>query len=410
MMDITTLGVVFWGFLLTLLSSLNFLTILAAIWCKPFDVDPGFEPEVTAISCMWNEAKVAERKIENMLEQDYPREKYEVIVVDNGSDDGTTEIVERYVEAGKIKAHFIRPHHELKSPGLDHAILKMAKGEIVCHSDADALMPRDWVRNLIQPFKDPSVGGVQGIIHCGDPYRSWLTAMRAIEDCFMYCCGFSGRQKLSGSAGVICGGNYALRKKALEGVGSHGTKTLVEDGEVAVQLQAKGWKIVTNKGAPSWQEEVETLGQYYAQRLRWDGGGMQLSRAYGLGAMGKNKFNFFLTLANGILQFPQFLATVMLLLALAGILPGVYLWMSLTVFMLHFAFLTAALLHFGEPRWLVACVPLFFFVDWIYWTATFVMALIKVYITKDLKWEKIWHPGVRLIIPTGETKSPSVAP
>lgn len=400
-MDILALGVIIWGFVLILLASVNLSTVVAAIRCKPFEVDPEFEPEVTAISCMWNEAEVAERKIENLLEQEYPREKYKVIVVDNGSDDGTTDIVERYAKAGKIRAHFIRPHHELKSPGLDYAILKMAKGEIVCHSDADAIMPKDWVRNLIQPFKDPSVGGVQGIIHCGNPYRSWLAAMRGIEDCFMYCCGFAGRQKLSGSAGSICGANYALRKKALEEVGSHGTKTLIEDGELSVRLQARGWKLVANKGAPSWQEEVETLDQYYAQRLRWYGGTLQLTRAYGRetsSAAGRNKMAFCLMLANGLLQFPQLVASIALVLALLGVLPEAYIWISLTVFLMYFAFLTAAILHFGEPRWLIPCIPLFFLVDWIYWAGTSIMAAIKVR-TKKLRWEKIRHSGVRLIYP-----------
>jgi cellulose synthase/poly-beta-1,6-N-acetylglucosamine synthase-like glycosyltransferase len=229
-----------------------------------------FFPRVSLMAYAWQSGNVIERKINNFLEQDYPRDRFEVIIYDNDSTDETRDICLRYEKLGLIK-HYGPPRaYDRKGPVLDQAIGEVATGEIIALTDPDGVCERDWVKKIVQPFKDSKVGAVSGITHCGNYYVNLFTKFRAIEDEWWYnisVLGKSGKVRIS-SFEPLCGANYALRRAAWESVGRTHGKSLVEDYEMTLRLYGKGWKIAC-ADANVWQEEVDDVGEYIRQRRRW---------------------------------------------------------------------------------------------------------------------------------------------
>ncbi|WP_455278357.1 glycosyltransferase [[Eubacterium] cellulosolvens] len=259
--------ILFVGFFL-LSGSIFYIITVWNVRKPKFEYD--FFPKVSLMAYAWQSGNIIERKIKNFLEQDYPKDKLEIIIYDNESTDETENICLRYKNQGLIKYYRAPEPYDRKAPVLDHAIGEMAKGEIIALTDPDGVCERNWLKNMVQPFKNTKVGAAVGITHCGNYYVNVFTKLRAIEDEWWYnisVLGKNGRIKIS-SFQPICGANYALRKEAWESVGrSHG-KSLIEDYEMTLRLYQKGWKIECSN-ANVWQEEVENIGEYILQRRRW---------------------------------------------------------------------------------------------------------------------------------------------
>jgi cellulose synthase/poly-beta-1,6-N-acetylglucosamine synthase-like glycosyltransferase len=227
-------------------------------------------PSVSLMAYAWQSGNVIERKIKNFLKQDYPKEKFEVIIYDNDSTDETREICLRYEKQGLIKYYRPEKPYDRKAPVLDQAIEKVAKGEIMALTDPDGVCEKNWVKKIVQPFKDPDVGAVAGVTHCGNYHKNLFTRLRAMEDEWWYnlcVLGRNGKRRIS-SFEPICGANYALRRTAWISVGKSHGKSLIEDYEMTMRLYSKGWRIAA-ADANVWQEEVEDVGEYIRQRRRW---------------------------------------------------------------------------------------------------------------------------------------------
>ena len=118
--------------------------------------DKGNFPFVSIIIPVFNSEKIIRRCLESLLRQTYPTEKYEIIIVDNGSYDNSVKIIKEF----PIKLFFEKRAHNsymARNCGLRHA-----KGEIIAFIDADCIARKDWLQNLIEPFKDVNVGVVAG--------------------------------------------------------------------------------------------------------------------------------------------------------------------------------------------------------------------------------------------------------
>ena len=244
---------------------------LVTVWnVKRPEYKEEFFPTVSLMAYAWQSGNVIERKIKNFLEQDYPRDRFEVIIYDNDSTDETADICLEYERRGLIKYYRPLRAYDRKAPVLDQAIEGVAKGEIIALTDPDGVCERGWLRKIVQPFKDRGVGAVAGVTHCGNYHKNLFTKLRAIEDEWWYnicVLGRSGKMRISDFQ-PLCGANYALRRSAWESVGrSHGGG-LIEDYEMTLRLYEKGWGIAA-ADAHVWQEEVEDLRQYIRQRRRW---------------------------------------------------------------------------------------------------------------------------------------------
>jgi cellulose synthase/poly-beta-1,6-N-acetylglucosamine synthase-like glycosyltransferase len=116
------------------------------------------EPSVTVVIAARNEATCIERTIRNKLEQDYPKELLDVIVVSDESTDGTDEIVSRF---GRRVVLIRQVARRGKTAALNLGVAS-AKGEVLVFSDANSLYRKDAVRQLVRNFADESVGYVTG--------------------------------------------------------------------------------------------------------------------------------------------------------------------------------------------------------------------------------------------------------
>jgi glycosyltransferase involved in cell wall biosynthesis len=141
----------------------------------PRDIDKaGIEPHVTALIAAFNEAREIERTVRNKLEQDYPAERLDVIVISDGSNDGTDEIVQRIAASTGGRLRLLRQDpRQGKTMALNKAV-PQAAGEILVFSDANSIYARDAVRQLVRNFADPSVGYVTGQMVYTNPDGSGL--------------------------------------------------------------------------------------------------------------------------------------------------------------------------------------------------------------------------------------------
>ena len=149
-------------------------------------------PQVSVVISAFNEAAEIERTIRNKLAQDYPADRLDVLVVSDGSTDGTDDIVRRLVaeSSGRVRLHRQEPRQG-KTQALN-AALREVSAELVVFSDANSLYAPDAVRALVRNFADPSVGYVTGQMVYTNPddsaigegsgsYMSYENRLRAAE-------------------------------------------------------------------------------------------------------------------------------------------------------------------------------------------------------------------------------------
>lgn len=132
--------------------------ILAAIRRKAVD-KKDVQLKVSLVIAAYNEEKVIEKKIQNTMELDYPKDLLEIIIVSDGSTDSTPKIVEQHKDQGVIS--IFSPPRRGKTSALNRA-LKVASGEVVVFSDANSMYDKKAIKMLVRNFNDPSVGGATG--------------------------------------------------------------------------------------------------------------------------------------------------------------------------------------------------------------------------------------------------------
>lgn len=135
------------------------LGILARLFPKPRPIDTVIEPDVTLLIAAYNETDVIAEKLENSLDLDYPPERLQILVAADGSDDGTAEIVKSFASHG-VELSF-QPERRGKMAAINNA-LSQVRGEIIIMSDANNMYISNVLRDLVNPFQDPTVGATGG--------------------------------------------------------------------------------------------------------------------------------------------------------------------------------------------------------------------------------------------------------
>ena len=135
------------------------LSLIARFIHAPNEESSDSELSVTLLITAYNEEVVIEKKIENSLGLDYPREKLQIIVAADGSSDRTPEIVSKFINRGVELTH--TSQRDGKMAAINRAI-PYSSGEIIIFSDANNMYDSDAIRKLIIPFSDPTVGATTG--------------------------------------------------------------------------------------------------------------------------------------------------------------------------------------------------------------------------------------------------------
>jgi len=165
------------------------------VWLpKPWNLklDEAYKPKVTIILPTYNEARIIEERLNNLYEQDYPKELLSIVVVDSASTDGTLELVEKWVMEHKdIECKILREKcRRGMVPAINYALkTNEFSGDIIVFTDADALWPTTALKNIVKYFADERVGVVTASVtyrKCGKPttenvYRSYYNRLRVAE-------------------------------------------------------------------------------------------------------------------------------------------------------------------------------------------------------------------------------------
>lgn len=134
--------------------------------------------EISVIIPTYNEEATISRKLENLLEQDYPKKLLEIVIIDSGSTDRTVSLVEKFVQNhSEAKVLFLK---ESERVGKTHAVnmaYSKSSGEIKIISDSDALLEKNAIRRVVNNFADSRVGAVTGRQILMNPEHSAATAM-----------------------------------------------------------------------------------------------------------------------------------------------------------------------------------------------------------------------------------------
>jgi cellulose synthase/poly-beta-1,6-N-acetylglucosamine synthase-like glycosyltransferase/peptidoglycan/xylan/chitin deacetylase (PgdA/CDA1 family) len=226
---------------------------------------PVHEP-VTVLVPAYNEAKCIENTVNSLMASEHP---IEVLVIDDGSTDGTARIVEAM---GLPNVRVIRQLNAGKPAALNRGLAN-ARYDIVVMMDGDTVFEPSTVRELVQPFGDPRVGAVAGNAKVGNK-DSLIGAWQHIE----YVMGFNLDRRMYDILGcmpTIPGAVGAFRRSALEPIGGMSDDTLAEDTDVTMALHRAGWRVVYAENARAWTEAPESVQQLWSQRYRWSYGTMQ---------------------------------------------------------------------------------------------------------------------------------------
>jgi cellulose synthase/poly-beta-1,6-N-acetylglucosamine synthase-like glycosyltransferase len=234
------------------------LSIVACLRPRPIRLCE-FTPKVSILIPAYNEAQCIADTIQNKLDQDYPADRLEIIVVSDASNDSTDDVVSRY--AGRGVKLLRRSIHEGKAAALNAAV-RHASGEIVVFSDANSEFAPDTVRRLMEDFCDASVGYVTGSLeymHGGGTsgrgsgaymrYENWL---RRIET-------------RVGSVIGVNGGVDAMRRHLYR---ADVAPDQITDLVLPLRVIASGYRVVYDERARSREHANEELSSEFRMRVR----------------------------------------------------------------------------------------------------------------------------------------------
>jgi cellulose synthase/poly-beta-1,6-N-acetylglucosamine synthase-like glycosyltransferase len=234
-------------------------------------------PRVTVQIPSYNEMYVMERVIDAVCSLDYPKERLDIQVLDDSTDETrmiARNAVDRWRNLG-FDIHYI--HREkrtgFKAGALENG-LKAAKGEFIAIFDADFVPEPDFLQKSIHHFTDRSVGMVQGRWEHLNRNYSFLTRTQAIflDGHFVlesFTRFLSGRFfNFNGTAGI-------LRRRTIEDAGGWQHDTLTEDLDLSYRAQMKGWKFIFLSDLAVPAELPVEMNSFKSQQCRWAKGAMQ---------------------------------------------------------------------------------------------------------------------------------------
>ncbi|HEY6118677.1 MAG TPA: glycosyltransferase [Pyrinomonadaceae bacterium] len=228
-----------------------------------------YTPFVSVIVPAYNEEMVIEATISSLLASNY--EKYEIIVVDDGSQDNTSKIVsEKFGKDGRVR--LFTEANAGKAEALNAGLLH-AKGEVIIALDADTLFAPQTIGALAHRFYDPAMGAIAGNAKVGNRINI-VTRWQALE----YITSQNMDRRAFASLNcitVVPGAVGAWRRDLLEKAGGFSSDTLAEDQDLTLRIRRMGYKIGYEEAAIAWTEAPDRLRTLARQRFRWAYGTLQ---------------------------------------------------------------------------------------------------------------------------------------
>lgn len=263
-----------------------------------------YRPTVSIIVPAHNEESVIARTLDAIQQSDYPSKKLEIIVANDGSIDNTAQIVRSYARQTKIKFKtrlVSRPNHG-KAEALNYAIRYRAAGSLIMCLDADSIIDRKCVKNIVQYFKDKQVVAVASNVNIIEN-GTLLGLAQRIE--YLISHELKKANTVFNMEYIIGGVGSVFRRSILEKVSYYDSNTMTEDIDLTMKIVGEGnvdHKIMFASDAITYTEPVQSYRGLILQRFRWKYGRLQ--------TFTKNKHLFFNSNAKYSKQLTFFLLPV----------------------------------------------------------------------------------------------------
>lgn len=315
---------------------------------KPAELTDALPTVAVIVPCL-NEAETVGATAESLLALTYPKDRLEIILVDNGSTDATPEIMERYAHHANVRLLSVPER------GKHHAInagIAVTNAELIGCLDADSFVDPEALRQIVRSFEHPRVGATTAAMSVHKP-SNLLQHMQNAE----YIFGIMLRHALSTVNGIyVTPGPFSFYRRSIVvelGGFRHGYQT--EDLEMALRLQQAGYWIDNAPHARVYTKAPRTILSLIRQRTRWTSGFMRNVLQDYRGMVGNRGFGA--------------LGTIVLPVAFIAIFSGILLF-GIVVFKTLENALTFYRIHSGIPFTFPALT-----IDWFYFPATFYLLL-----------------------------------
>lgn len=279
-------------------------------------------PSVTVQIPTYNERYVVERVIEAVAQLDYPRDRLQIQILDDSTDETTARAAAR-IAWQRVRGLDITLLHRRERRGFKagalQAGLTRAKGEIIAIFDADFVPPRDFLRQTVPYFVDrPDLGMVQARWgHLNDDY-STLTRTQALALDGHFIVEQTARHRsglfmnFNGTAGL-------WRRDCIESVGGWRHDTVCEDLDLSYRAQIAGWEFLFLPDVEAPAEIPAQITAFKRQQFRWAKGSIQCARLLGTTVLGSRQS--IVKRWQGILHLTGYLVHPLLLLLLLTSVP-----------------------------------------------------------------------------------------
>ncbi|MDK2967760.1 glycosyltransferase family 2 protein [Lacrimispora sp.] len=240
-------------------------------------------PMVTVMVPAHNESIVLKKTMEALLKFDYPKDLYEIIVVNDNSTDNSAQVLKTIQQKNPAaRIIVINTDHIVGGKGKSNALniaLSMASGSVIAIYDADNTPEKQALRILVENLmSDDKLGAVIGKFRTRNKYASLLTRFVNIETLAYQCMNQAGRYfffKLC----TIPGTNYVMRRELIDRMGGWDVNALAEDTEISFRLYRMGYYIKFIPHAVTWEQEPQKLKQWFKQRTRWVKGNLYVLKS-----------------------------------------------------------------------------------------------------------------------------------
>jgi biofilm PGA synthesis N-glycosyltransferase PgaC len=240
-------------------------------WWSPRPVMRGVAtPPVSAVMVVRNEEVAVAAKLRNLLALDYPPERLEVVVVSDGSRDGTGALLNAFAANDARIRTLLKTESRGKAAGLNDAI-GMARGEVLLFTDVRQQIEPQALRLLIENFADPEVGAASGELMLGDPASGetgkgmglyWRMEKKIRE-----------MESAAGSVAGVTGSIYCARRALLDPLPEG---TILDDVLLPMQVVRRGSRVIFDPRARAWDSPDLGQSREFSRKVRTLGGNYQL--------------------------------------------------------------------------------------------------------------------------------------